>query len=171
MNLLAAVPWPWRLAAIALMAAGCVAYGYVKGSAAVQGRWDLATAKETTATVRVIIKQGEVTERIVTQYVDRVKVIREVGATIVKEVPIYVPADSPDLPGGFRLLHDAAATGTVPDPAARADAAAVPAQDAASTVTENYTACNATAAQLTLLQQWIREQRQLTTLCSASVEM
>ncbi|NQD37485.1 hypothetical protein HPT27_10640 [Permianibacter sp. IMCC34836] len=170
MNLLAAVPWPWRLAAIASMAAGCVAFGYVKGSAAVQDHWDRTLSTETIAAAKVIVKQGQVTERIVIQYVDRVRYIRETGKAIIKEVPVYVPLDTPDLPAGFRWLHDAAAAGTVPDPAERADAAAVPAQTATTTVVENYTTCNTTREQVIKLQQWIREQQKITSLCSTPVE-
>jgi len=105
------------------------------------------------------VKQRVVTERVVTKYVDRVQVVKGRTQTIIKEVPIYVPADSPLLPAGFRVLHDAAAKGELPDPARIADAAPVPAQDAASTVASNYGQCHETEAQLTALQEWIRQQQ------------
>ena len=104
MSLLSVVPLWVRLAALVAFALALVGYGYAKGAASVQDKWDLAVAAENSAAVRVVVKQGQITERIVTQYVDRVKVIREAGETIIKEVPVYVPADSPDLPGGFRLI-------------------------------------------------------------------
>ena len=170
MNLLSVVPLWARLAAVAALALALIGYGYTKGAASVQEKWDLAVAKETAAAVRVVVKQGQITERIVTQYVDRVRVIREAGETIIKEVPIYVPADSPDLPGGFRVLHDHAAAGTLPDPASGSDAAPVPAQTAATTVIQNYTACRETGERLSKLQQWIREQRELADLCMTTVE-
>jgi hypothetical protein len=101
---------------------------------------------------------------VITQTVDRevIKVVDKIAVvteTIIKEVPIYVPLDSPALPGGFRVLHDAAARGQVPDPAAIPDAAAVAPQDAAATVAANYGACLDTAARLTAFQQWAREQQ------------
>ena len=161
MKLTSIVPGWVRYAAAAALAIALIAFGYTKGADSVQADWDLAVAKDANATVRVVIKQGAVTERIVTRYIDRVRTIRETGETIIKEVPIYVPADSPALPGGFRVLHDHAAAGTVPDPAGGAHAAPVAAQAATATVTENYTACLANAEQLTNLQQWIRDQRAL----------
>lgn len=102
---------------------------------------------------------------VITKYVDRevVKVVEQIAVvteTITKEVPVYVPLDSPALPGGFRVLHDAAARGQVPDPAAIPDAAAVPAQDAASTISKNYGQCREVSARLTLLQDWVRLQQE-----------
>lgn len=99
----------------------------------------------------------------ITQYVDRevVKTVREVQVvteTIIKEVPVYVPSDAPDLPGGWRLLHDAAARGEVPDPARIPDAAAVAAAAAAETVAANYGACRENAERLSAFQQWARQQ-------------
>lgn len=134
-----------------------VSYGEARYAA---GQADLLEAQRKAAKP-IIAQQAKVTERVVTKYVDRVRVVRERGATIVKEVPIYVPADSYPLPGGFRLLHDAAAIGAVPDRAGIADAASVPAQDAASTVVDNYTTCHETAARLTALQDWVRQQQAL----------
>lgn len=111
-------------------------------------------------------KATDAKREVVTQYVDRevvktVKAIRVVTETITKEVPIYVPSDSCPLPPGFRVLHDAAARGQVPNPAAVPDAAAAPAQDVAATVTANYGACLDAAARLTGLQQWVRRQQEL----------
>ncbi len=34
-------------------------------------------------------RQAEFTGQLVTKYVDRVKIVRETGTTIVKEVPVY----------------------------------------------------------------------------------
>ncbi|SFB73937.1 hypothetical protein SAMN05216344_102154 [Polaromonas sp. OV174] len=84
--------------------------------------------------------------------------IRTVTKTIIEKVPVYVKADDCPMPAGFRVLHDAAADGVIPDPAGIPDAAAVPAQDVASTVASNYGACHETAARLVGLQEWINAQ-------------
>ena len=84
-----------------------------------------------------------------------------VTQTIIKEVPIYVKATDCAMPGGFRVLHDAAAHGTVPDPARIADAASAPAADVASTGASNYGTCHETAQRLTDLQAWVRAQAAL----------
>ena len=111
------------------------------------------------ASLTKALQGAKATERVVTQYVDRVQVVAGRTKTIIKEVPIYVPADSPSLPPGFRVLHDAAATGELPDPARIADAAPVPAQDAAETIVSNYGTCAETAEQVIALQDWIRAQQ------------
>jgi hypothetical protein len=120
---------------------------------------DKAVVASMLADARLKVAQAKVTERVVTKYVDRVKVVAGRTQTIIKEVPIYVPADSPNLPAGFRVLHDAAAQGVIPDPARIADAAPVPAQDAAETIAGNYGVCWETAEQVRALQDWIREQQ------------
>ncbi|WP_426394276.1 hypothetical protein ACN9M1_10870 [Ralstonia sp. R-29] len=100
----------------------------------------------------------------VTQYVDRERVIRLKGDTIIKEVPRYVPAQADAacvVPRGFVRLHDAAAAGTVPDSGAGdVDAAAsgIALSAVASTVTGNYTDSHANSEQLSTLQQALRDQ-------------
>lgn len=111
-------------------------------------------------------RDTEAKREVVTQYVDRevVKLVQQVSVvteTIVKEVPVYVPVDTPPLPAGWRVLHDAAARGQVPSPSAIPDAAPVAAQDAAATVAANYGACRADQARLRGLQEWITRQQQL----------
>lgn len=133
--------------------------GWVKGSGHVQAKWDAANLSATVVNAQHGKRQAEVTTQVVTQYVDRWRTVHDAGQTIIKEVPVYVPADSPALPGGFRLLHDAAATGQLPDAAGSADAATVSAQDAAETVAGNYLTCRENAEQLMALQGWVREQR------------
>jgi hypothetical protein len=67
--------------------------------------------------------------------------IRTVTRTQIIEVPTYVSANDCPLSPGFRVLHDAAAVGQLPEPARIADAAAVPAPEVAATVVANYGAC------------------------------
>lgn len=110
-------------------------------------------------------KAADHKREVITQYVDRevVKVVEQIAVvteTITKEVPVYVPLDSPALPGGFRVLHDAAARGQVPDPAAIPDAAAVAAQDAAAIVAANYGACLENTERLKAWQLWAAQQTQ-----------
>lgn len=106
-------------------------------------------------------KREAVAEPIVQHDIQVVEKIRTVTKTITKEVTVYVPSDSCPLPGGFRVLHDAAANGEVPDTSRIPDAAAVPSQDAASTISENYGTCHETAQRLIDLQTWIRAQQNL----------
>ncbi|RNK82756.1 hypothetical protein C9390_01420, partial [Xanthomonas vasicola pv. vasculorum] len=87
---------------------------------------------------------------VVTQYVDRVQIVRQAGATITREIPIYVTqkADAAcTIPAGFVRLHDAAATGNpAGPPTADPDAPApgITLSGIAGTVADNYTSCHAT---------------------------
>lgn len=152
------IPASYRWLAMLALAAAVFATGWVKGASQVQARWDAATGIQTVAVATVKQRQAEATVQVVTKYVDRVHTVREVGQTIIKEVPVYVPADSPALPGGFRLLHDAATRGELPDATGVADAPPVLAQDLAATVAANYLTCRENAEQLTALQAWITRQ-------------
>ena len=87
--------------------------------------------------------------------------IRTVFKTITKEVPVYVKTTDCPSTGGFRVLFDAAANGTLPDPARIADAAPVPAQDVADTTVENDRIYYETAERLRGLQQWVKDQAAL----------
>ena len=149
-----------RLALIGLATLILTAGSYRLGASHVQAQWDAERARLATVKAKTEAAQAETTTRVVTQYVDRVQTVRERGKTIVQKVPVYVPSDSTcDLPAGFRVLHDAAAAGELPNPAGDADAASVSAQTVAATVADNYATYHATVEQLGALQQWVREQQ------------
>lgn len=108
------------------------------------------------------LRQAQMSERVVTVYVDRVRTVRERGATITREIPIHVTATADaacPVPAGFVRVHDAAAQGVPLDPAAGDPDAPVPGlalSGVAAAVAGNYTTCHETAAQLSALQDWVR---------------
>lgn len=161
----APVPAPYRWLALSALLLAAVGFGYVKGATAEQQAQAAHRVDQLTATVRVIEKQVVITEQVNAQLAASKDRERVIVKTIIKEVPIYVPSSTPDLPAGFRLLHDAAALGAVPDRRDGADAAAVSAQDAAATVAENYSGCRDNAAQVIAWQQWYEAQREQARLC------
>ncbi|AZR21951.1 hypothetical protein NX81_005840 [Xanthomonas vasicola] len=145
------------LALIAVLVGGCV-WQEQRVSAAQQDRDTALQAKRRAEAERDSAK-GSTT--VVTKYVDRVQIVRQAGATITREIPIYVTqkADAAcAIPAGFVRLHDAAATGNpAGPPTADPDAPApgITLSGIAGTVADNYTSCHATAAQLSALQDWI----------------
>lgn len=147
---------------LCLLALGAALYGtgWLKGASHVEARQQAELGARHIQLAQTRQRQAEATVQVVTRYVDRVHTVRTAGQTIIKEVPVYVPADSPALPGGFRLLHDAASRGELPDPANTADAPAVPAPDLATTIAANYLSCRENAEQLTALQAWVVSQQQ-----------
>ena len=158
------IPWPYRLLAMAAFAVALVGFGWAKGAGHVQAEWDVATGKQALQVAVVKQRQAEATVKVVTKYVDRVKVVRETGDTIIKEVPVYVPIEADAacvLHRGFVRLHDAAAAGRIPQSAGGSDAppAGIALSAVAGTVADNYERCHENAEQLTALQSWIHEMK------------
>lgn len=151
------IPLPYKIAAILVFLIATFVGGCTVGREQVQDKWDTTNAKQAIKLSQVETAQAEISKEVVTQYVDRIQIVRQKGVEIIKEIPVYVPSDTCPLPGGFRLLHDAAATGDHPSPARIADASPVTAQTLAATLSDNYTACRQAIEQLTALQDWARQ--------------
>ena len=154
------IPWPYRLLALTALGVALVGFGWIKGASHVQARWDSAIQQQALQTAAIRERQAQATVKVVTQYVDRVRVVREKGETIIKEVPVYVPVQADaacTINRGFVRLHDAAAAGELPEPArsADADAAGLAHSAVAGIVAANYQTCHETAEQLRALQAWV----------------
>ena len=147
-----------------LMAAAVVMvlwWAYAAGKESVQKDWDASVARGLIEVAKLKEKQVVVTTKIETVYVDRVKTIREKGDAIEVVREVFVPADSGDIGGGFRLFYDATITGTIPESASITDAAAIPITDLADTIAVNHERCHVAYATVEGLQDWIREQQRL----------
>ncbi len=158
------IPWPYRLLALAALGIALFGFGWLKGASHFQAQWDAATAAQQQAQAKAQIRQAEATVQVVTQYVDRIQVVREKGDTLIQEVPVYVPiqADAAcTVHRGFVSLHDAAAAGELPTAPGDADAPAegLALSAVAATVVTNYQTCHENAEQLKALQDWIRQTR------------
>jgi len=156
------IPWSYRLLALVLLGVALIGFGWVKGAGHVQAQWDAAVQQQTLQVATARQKQAEATVKVVTQYVDRVRVVRQKGNTIIKEVPVYVPVQADaacTINRGFVRLHDAAAAGELPEPARDADATAagIALSAVAGTVAANYQTCHENAEQLSALQAWVKE--------------
>ena len=127
--------WLLWLALTALVAASA-GWGYMRGANAVQDRWDKASAEQSSVVALVRQRQAEVTERVVTEYVDRVRVIERAADAVIREVPVYVKDHcEPDgrLPAGVRwVLNAAACAGRCPAPPASPADGAGPGSGAAA---------------------------------------
>lgn len=156
------IRWPYRLLALAALAVALIGFGWVKGAGHVQARWDAAVQQQTLQATAIREHQALATVKVVTEYVDRVRVVREKGDTIIKEVPVYVPVQADAacaINHGFVRLHNAAAAGELPEPARDADATAagIALSTVAGTVATNYQTCHENAEQLRALQAWVSE--------------
>jgi len=160
--LFGAVAGGWQSIVIyALLAAGVLAgaagWGYMQG---MENLYEYQ-GKQAQQAIKVVVKQGEATERVIVNYVKVKGETRTVTQTVEKEVIKYV-ATNPGhcLDSEWGLLHDAAAANTVSTPPGRADGAggAPTAAEALQAVTDSYAACHRTADRLDALQAWVREQ-------------
>ena len=161
MNLIA---WPHRLLVLTALGIALFGFGWFKGASHLQSQWDAATAAQQHAQAQVQIQQAEATVQVVTQYVERIQVVREKGDALIQEIPVYVPVQADaacTVHRGFVSLHDAAAAGELPQPARDADAPAegLALSAVAATVVTNYQTCHENAEQLKALQDWIRQTR------------
>ena len=151
---------------------GAIVGAYFYGKHTVQDDWDREVAAAKGAAKTLVRGQNSVSSTIKTVYVDRIKVVKEKGDVLVKQVPVYIPSDSCPLPGGFRILHDAAATNSIPGTSEGTDAAEVPVRDAASTIVQNYTTCNAAITNLEGVRKWITDQQEVyLALCKDQPEL
>lgn len=155
---------PYRLLALTALCIALFGFGWLKGTNHIQAQWDAATATQQLAQAQVQTRQAEATVQVVTQYVDRIQIVREKGDTLIQEIPVYVPVQADaacTVHRGFVSLHDAAAAGELPtaprNPDAPAEGLAFSA--VAATVVTNYQTCHENAEQLKALQDWIRQMR------------
>ncbi len=159
-----ALPAWAKWAALAAAAVALYGLGRLDGVRIEGAKHSAYVAKQ--ATQASVIQQAR--ERVVTkveiQYRDRIQIVREKGETIVKEVPVYVSAETDrrfPLPRGFVRVHDAAATGEPAGPAAEPDGEASPivASAAAETVAGNYAECRRWREQVIGWQEFYEQLR------------
>lgn len=154
------IPWQvWGLLGLLVALWFFGQWRYDAGQADVQAKWDDSIKKGKVIVAKLKEQQFIVTTKVVTETVYRDKIIREKGKTIYEQVPVYITADTPDLPGAFRVLHDAAVFNRVPGAADYVQAFPVSATTATSTIVRNYEACHLEASKLVGLWDWVQGQR------------
>lgn len=154
------IPLPYKLLAGAALIVGVFIFGYMKGSAVAETRIAEFAAKESKAALELEKESAKISTRVVTQYVDKVRVIKEkeyVYRDIIKD---SVPSQY-DLSSGWVYTHDISASAGDADPARASDETPSGIKDnkALETIAGNYAICQANAEQLTALQAWIRENK------------
>lgn len=156
-----------RLVLIVVATVGLLLYiwhlGSVHGQAVVQSAWDKQTAAVVKAVDLTHVAQATVTSNVGNETKRSQDIIYLTGKTITKRIPQYVPTTLPLLPAGFRLVHDAAATGVlIPESASGAVGEPVSPQDVASTVSDNYAGCRANADLLDKWAEWAAKEAAVT---------
>jgi hypothetical protein len=149
----------WRIAAVAvtcLVLAGAGWKCYVMGKQSVQTKWDAERAASALAAVESFKKQQEVADSVAKTVVESARKDRIVYRTLTKEVD-RVSNDCP-ASSAFGMLHDAAATASMPDSSSTGvNGSTIAAKDVAETVIENYESCRDSNRRLEALQAIIRQ--------------
>ena len=152
------IPLPYKILAVVLVVGGAFAAGYRKGTA--QGEVMVQQAANEAEQLKIELEkeQANIKERVVTEYVDKIKVVTQ------KET-IYRDAAEKQVPGKFNLtngwvyLHDTSVKGEELNPEMTTDDtdSVVKDNQALGTVLAYYSVCLQNAQQLVSLQSWILE--------------
>ena len=132
---------------------------YYKGQQSIQVKWDASVERGREAVSRLKQRQTIVTKEVEIVNVEKVKVIREKGETVIKYVDRYISA-SDSVPVGFGMLYDSSLSGTLPGAPEGADGKRIPLRDAAPKILGNNTTCLVMQQDLFSLRQWVQRQRE-----------
>lgn len=154
------IPLPYKLLAIVALIAGVFFYGYTKGSANADAKLASFAAEQGKQIVALEKKNSEISNKVVTEYVDRVNTIKEkeyVYRDIIKD---RVPTQY-DMSSGWVYTHDLSVSAGDADAARASDARPSGITDTAAllNIVSNYATCQTNAEQLRKLQSWITENK------------
>ena len=160
------IPIEYRLA-LKFVSTGTCAFGlFMIGAISNENIWQLKVKEMETAIAKQELAAAELTHEVITQYVDRVKIVEGKTHEIIKKVPVYITKESDDkctINNGFVSLHDHASKNEVPDSTGtiNENPSDIKLSTVAETVSENYGTYYQVVEQLKSLQDWIRKQKEL----------
>jgi glutamate synthase domain-containing protein 3 len=154
------IPLPYKLLAGAALLAGVFFYGYMKGSAYAEAELARFSAEKSAQIVELEKKNTEISNNVVTEYVDRTNTIREKEYVYLDAAKNSVPSQHV-MSNGWVYTHDLSATSGDADSTRASDASASGITDTTALVgiITNYSRCQQNAEQLRQLQQWISQNK------------
>lgn len=154
------IPLPYKLLAIGALLIGVFFYGYMKGSAYAEAELARFAAQKAEQIAELEKKNAEISNTVVTEYVDRVNTIRE-KEYVYRDIAQNTVPSQHDMSNGWVYTHDLSATSGNADPTRASDASPSGIKDntALLTVISNYGICQQNAVQLIQLQKWIIENK------------
>ena len=150
----------WKYVAILVGIAALLSGAYFKGYDKAEDKYlaEIAefNAQKIILEARLQTALSEVKVEVVTEYVDRVKVVKE-KEYVYRDKIVTVPSKC-ELSDGWVRLHDASARGSDAGTTDFSNEAPSGIRDteALGTVVENYSICHQNAEQLKALQEWVR---------------
>ena len=153
---IASIPLATKLAVTTIAFTAVFGFGMYLGNKIGVSSCHEAVIEAQRHSIETGIKQAEVSDKIVTKYVDRIKIVKK---NVIREVKVYVKDDANImLSPNFRLFHDSSANNEIPSRTSNPDGKAVTVEDLANTIAGNYGNCHENSATLISLQDWVREQ-------------
>jgi hypothetical protein len=158
--MLSMIPLPYKLLAAVALVIGIFVYGYMKGSAYADAELARFAAKHATQVAELEKKNSAISDKVVTEYVDRVNVIKE-KEYVYRDLAQTAVPNQHIMSNGWVFAHDASATNGDADTARSSDASPSGIADNSSLITiiGNYSRCQQNAEQLIGLQNWIAENK------------
>jgi hypothetical protein len=160
------LPMKYQLLLKLISISACAFGLFMVGAISNDNVWQLKVKELETIIAKQELAASEITQEVVTQYVDRVKIVEGKTHEIIKKVPIYITKESDDkctINNGFVILHDNAAKNEVPESTGTVneDSSDVKLSTVAETVSQNYGTYYQVVEQLKSLQSWINKQQEL----------
>ena len=154
------IPLPYKLMAAAALILGVFVFGYMKGSAYAEAELARFSAEKSAQVAELEKKNTEISNKVVTEFVDRTNTIRE-KEYVYRDIATKTVPSQHDMSNGWVYAHDASATSGDADPARASDASSSGIKDneALLTIFGNYSRCMQNSQQLISLQQWINDNK------------
>ena len=154
------IPLPYKLLAIGAALVGVFVFGYMKGSAYAEAELARFSAEKSAQIVELEKKNTEISNNVVTEFVDRTNTIREKEYVYLDAAKNSVPSQS-IMSNGWVYTHDISATSGDADASRSSDASpsTVKDVDALIGIIRNYAICQSNSVQLIELQRWITENK------------
>lgn len=157
---------PWALMARVIGVLALVGGVYFEGGLQNELYWREQVAKQQEEIAKLEAASQQVSERVVTQYIERVKVVKGKTDVITKEIPKYITKEVDaqcSIPNVAIVLHDAASQNELPDTAGRTNEGTsdITLSKLLDTTVLNYGTFYEVREQLKALQDWVREQKKI----------
>jgi hypothetical protein len=154
------IPLPYKLMAAAALILGVFVFGYMKGSAYAEAELARFSAEKSAQVAELEKKNTEISNKVVTEFVDRTNTIRE-KEYVYRDIATKTVPSQHDMSNGWVYAHDASATSGDADPARASDASpsGIKDNEALLTIFGNYSRCMQNSQQLISLQQWINDNK------------
>jgi glutamate synthase domain-containing protein 3 len=155
------IPLPYKLLAGVALILGVFVYGYMKGSAYADAELARFSARASEQVAELERKNSEISNNVVTEYVDRTNTIREKEYVYLDAAKNTVPSQHV-MSNGWVYTHDLSATSGDADATRSSDASPSGIADTTALVgiITNYSRCQQNAEQLRQLQQWIIQNKE-----------